>query len=112
MINENFIKFMDELKSMNITGKELYEQYWLAKNAIKVLEDHAGELNQIILDEMNGLGVEKQEFDFGKFTKGSRTKWEYSPQVFKAEKDIKELKTKEQEEGIATKTESHYLLIK
>ena len=111
-MNENFIKFLEEIKSMNITGKELYQQYYLCKNAVRVLEEHASELNQLILDEMNELGVEKQEFDFGKFTKASRTKWEYSPQVFQAEKNVKELKNKEQEEGIATKIETNYLLIK
>lgn len=111
-MNENFIKFLGDIKSMNITGKELYQQYYLCKNAIRVLEEHSSELNQLILDEMNELGVEKQEFDFGKFTKAGRTKWEYSPQVFQAEKNVKELKNKEQEEGVATKTETYYLLIK
>lgn len=111
-MNENFNKFFQELKAMDITRKDLYQQYYLAKNAIKVLEDHATELNQMILDEMNLLGVEKQEFDFGKFTKGSRAKWEYSPEVFQIEKKLKDVKAKEQEEGTATKTETHYLLFK
>ena len=112
MINENFVKFLDELKGMDLEGKSLYMAYWLAKNAIKVLETFAGELNQIILEEMGKMELEKQEFDFGTFTKASRIKWEYSPKVFQAEKDIKELKTKEQEDGVAIKTETTYLLIK
>lgn len=111
-MQETFTKFFQELKSKNIAGKELYEQYAICKQAINVLTDHATELNGLILDEMNALEVDKQTFDFGAFTKGTKTNWEYSPNIYQKEKELKALKAEEQEKEIAVPTKSTYLLYK
>ena len=63
-MNENFAKFINEVKAKSMEGKELYESYYLIKNATRVLKELNDEYNQLIVEEMQTLGVEKQEFDF------------------------------------------------
>lgn len=112
-MNDNFTKFIDDIKSKSMTGKELYESYYLVKNATKVLKELNDEYNSLIVEEMQTLGVEKQEFDFGKFTRAKKVSWEYEiPEIFQMEKSIKELQLKAQEEGTAIKKETEYLIFK
>lgn len=112
-MNENFNKFIQEIKSKSITGKELYESYYFIKNASKVLKELSDEYNQLILEEMQGLGVEKQGFEFGNFTRAKKTSWEYEiPEIYKMEKAIKELQLHAQEDGTAIRKETEYLIFK
>lgn len=112
-MNENFAKFINEVKAKSMEGKELYESYYLIKNATRVLKELNDEYNQLIVEEMQTLGVEKQEFDFGKFTRAKKISWEYEiPEIYQMEKSIKELQLKAQEEGTATKKETEYLIFK
>jgi hypothetical protein len=110
---ELFTEFVKSIKSKELSGKELYEQYASYKQAIKMLSEYVDELNGLIMEEMLTLGVEKQEFEFGKFTRGTRSTWEYnSPELYAKEKEIKKLKEELEESGIATKVEKSYLLYK
>lgn len=112
-MNENFTNFINEVKSKKITGKDLYESYYLLKNAEKVIKELVSEYNLLIIEEMQEIGVEKQEFDFGKFTRAKRVSWEYEiPEIYQMEKSIKELQSKAQEDGTAIKKETEYLIFK
>lgn len=44
--------------------------------------------------------------DYGTFKMVSQPKWDYSPAVKRLEEDVKILKVEEQEQGLATKTET------
>lgn len=71
------------------------------------------EFNGYIMEEMQDLGVEKQTFEFGNFTRAKKTSWEYEiPEVFQMEKKIKELQASAQEDGTAIKKETEYLIFK
>ncbi len=112
-MNEDFNKFVQSIKVKKMEGKDLYESYYLIKNASKVLKEMSDEYNQLILEEMQELGVEKQGFEFGNFTRATKTSWEYEiPEVYQMEKDIKALQAKAQEEGTAIKKETNYLIFK
>jgi len=112
-MNENFKKFLDEIKAMPIVGKGLYEQYYLIKNASKVLKELENEINQLIVEEMVEGGEIKKEFEFGNFTMVEKTTWEYeSPEIFKKEKEIKEIQKQMQEDGTANKIIKSHLLFK
>ncbi len=110
---ELFTRFVSTLKTKELSGRDLYEAYASYKIASKTLAEYADELNGLIMEEMLALGVDKQEFEFGKFTKGVRSTWEYnSPELYQKEKEIKKLKTELEENGTATKVEKPYLLFK
>lgn len=100
--SEKFKEFIDYLNSLTLKDKDLYAQYYMMKSASKILDERTDELQSMILEEMNALGVEKQKFEYGSFTVTERKSWKYSDDVKEKELTFKEAKKKEEEDGIAT----------
>lgn len=104
-----FNKFIDSLNSMNLNDSDLYEQYSIMKNSAKVLAERIDEISDMILEEMNRIGVDKQKFEYGTFTRATRTKYIYSDAVKSKEQEVKELKKEEESSGVAKVEETQYL---
>lgn len=100
-INTKFVEFIDYLNSLDLKDADLYEQYSMMKNATKVLDERIDELQGMIFDEMKRLKVEKQVFEFGQFIITQRKTFSYTENVEKLNNSLKELKKKEEQEGIA-----------
>lgn len=107
-----FKNYIDGLNSMELKDKDLYQQYAMMKSAKSVLEERIEELNKIIFEEMQKTGERKKTFDYGGFTIVPKEKWSYSDAVKSKENEVKELKKKEQDEGVANMETSEYLLFK
>lgn len=104
--------FIDKLDTMDLKDRDLHQQYAILKSATKKIDERVDEIGGIILGEMKVLGEIKKEFDFGKFTVVKKTSYKYSENVDTLATGLKELKKKEEEEGIANKEEKEYLLFK
>lgn len=107
-----FIDYINSLNDMELKDKGLYQQYSMMKAAAKVLDERVDEINQLIVEEMERLGVERQTFEYGVFSLTSRKKWKYSPDILSKEREVKELKKREEDEGKATFEETKSLLFR
>lgn len=101
-IHTKFKDFIDYLSSLTLKDRDLYEQYAMMKNASKVLDERTTELQEMILEEMNRIGVEKQKFEYGSFSITERKTWKYTDDVKQKETEFKEAKKSEEESGTAT----------
>jgi len=101
-IHKKFHEFVEYLNSLKLRDADLYQQYAMMKNAIKVLDERVEELSEMIVGEMETTGVVKQTFDFGTFTQSERKTWKYTEQVETLNQKLKETKKKEEESGVAT----------
>ena len=101
-IHTKFKEFIDYLDSLNLNDGDLYEQYAMMKNATKVLDERTEELQGMIVEEMERIGVDKQTFPYGTFSATSRKNWKYTENVENKLLEIKSLKKKEEESGVAT----------
>lgn len=111
-IHEKFHEFVSYLNSLKLRDRDLYEQYAMMKNASSILDERTSELQSMILEEMKELGVEKQQFPYGGFTVTSRKTFTYTPAVKEKEQEVKDLKKKEEEDGVATFEIKNGLLFK
>ena len=100
--HKKFKEFLDYLISLKLRDADLYEQYAMMKNATKVLDERIEELSEMIIGEMETIGVVKQVFDYGTFTQSERKTWKYSEQVELLNAKLKETKKKEEENETAT----------
>jgi hypothetical protein len=105
-------EFLDYLNEKELKDVDLYTQYAEMKNAHRVLGERMEEINSIILEEMLARSENQKKFDFGNFTVVKKPVWKYSDVVKGIETTLKEIKAKEQKEGVAVKEESNYLLFK
>ena len=92
--------------------KDILNKYAQYKSEIKTLEETAEELKVQVLEIMQESGVEEIELPTGKLTLASRRSWKYGPEVISKEKELKELKAKEEQLGIADYTENFYPVYK
>ncbi len=105
-------EFIESLNTMTLKDKDLYEQYMFMKSASRVIDERIDEVGNMIVEEMNRVGEIKKEFEFGKFTIGSRKSYKYSPKVEELNEKVKVQKKIEEEDGTAEVTEKNYLLFK
>lgn len=111
-IHDEFKKFLDYLNSLTLKDRDLYEQYAMMKNAIKVLDERVEELQGMIVGEMQEMKLEKQQFEYGTFTVTNRKTFKYSELVKEEEQKVKALKKSEEESGVATFEEKQGLLFR
>jgi len=111
-LHDKFKEFLDYLNSLKLRDRDLYEQYAMMKNAIKVLDERTEELQAMILEEMDALKVEKQKFAYGTFSITSRKSFKYSDLVKVKDAEVKALKKVEEEDGTATFEEKKSLLFR
>jgi hypothetical protein len=91
---------------------ELFKKYAGIKNAIKDLEDQKEVLQDALLKEVLVAKDKKVELPFGKFSVTTRKAYKYSEAVENKKEELDLLKIEEQENGLATATESHSLVYK
>lgn len=84
---------------MNYT--DALDKYAEVTEVIKALEDQKKVLNQIIVSEMNNLGMTNEQTTKGKFLLAWRKNWEYSMETQLAEVLLQETKKREQNDGTA-----------
>lgn len=101
-IHLTFNSFIDKLNALDLTDADLYVQYAVMKNAAKVLAERIQEINGLIMEEMDRLKVEKQQFDYGTFSVTERKKWTYPALILKAEEKLEARKLQSQKDGKAT----------
>lgn len=87
----------------------IYERYAEIKTTIKLLEEEQKGINKQILNELEQAKADKVEFEFGKFTRATKTSWKYTDKITSLEEKVKIAKVTEQEKGLAKQVESHYL---
>ena len=90
--------------------KSLFKQYAALDLQLKQLEEQKKTLRETIIKQFGDAGIKKVGFDFGKFTIAYRTSYAYSEAVKKIETRLKLAKVREEEKGIAQKTETQYLV--
>lgn len=88
----------------------LYRQYAALMEQMKLLEEEKETLKASIISELVKEGTDKVETDWGKFTIAGRTSWKYSDKVTALSERLKLAKIREEEKGIATSTETKYLV--
>lgn len=91
---------------MKQTSLERYEEI---KLQIKALEAEAKELEPAISSVLNKLKEGQIRTDRGLFYLTSRISYKYSKKVEKKAEELKELKHKEEESGVAKSTEKQSL---
>src|SRR3990167_1683930 len=97
-------------------NKKPFQEYSKLEDKIKGLEQEKLALRELCLEEMQKEKVDQVKSDFGTFSITERKSWTYSPKVAKQEKEVKsrydtlilplenevkELKKKEEESGVA-----------
>ena len=93
--------------------KEKLKKYSELKIKAKELESEIDELNKEVLEIMILEAVEEiQVSDLGKLILGSRRTWQYTKEVEKEEKALKELKKLQERTGAATYTEKFFPIFK
>lgn len=88
----------------------LYRQYAALMEQMKLLEDEKETLKTEIISQLGKEGTDKVETDWGKFTIAGRKSWKYSDKVLALSERVKLAKIREEEKGIATSTETKYLV--
>jgi hypothetical protein len=90
--------------------QEQAKKYALLDAKIRELTAQRDALKVEILSSMDKEGVEKLETTYGKFTHAERATWRYSEKVQKLAEKLKLSQVKEQQQGVAVKEVSEYLL--
>jgi SMC interacting uncharacterized protein involved in chromosome segregation len=91
-------EFLDDEKKV----KSMFQDIADIKIRMKELEEQLKVKEQIAYAFMDKNKTDKIETDFGKFTRVFYPMWEFSPAVSNLETQVKDLKAKEKEDGIAT----------
>ncbi len=99
-----------EVKVLVTIGPYPVDMVELMKRGTKTEE--AKELEPELKQAMEEAGADKVKTEFGSFTLITRYKYEYSDEVKKLENELKELKRKEEESGIAKVTELKSLMFR
>lgn len=89
--------------------KQVYERYAQIKAQMKALEEEEAILKAGIMKELETNNADKIAFEFGKFTKSSRTSYSYSEKVALLKEKVELQQIKERDKGIAKVSVSHYL---
>lgn len=90
----------------------LFKNYADIRKQIDELSQMEEALKIAILEEMRRNKEIKAEFEYGKFTVGTRKNYIYTARVIKAEENLKLLKLKEVERGAAGVKETNYITFK
>ena len=90
--------------------QNLYKEYQKLETQYKILVDLRETMREKIVLEMTKEGTDKAETDYGRFTVGTRSSWEYTDAVKKLEERVKIAKIKEQQKGVATQSMTNYLV--
>ena len=88
---------------------ETIKKYESIKLEIKALEAQADILEPEVKEMLANCGADQIETDKGKFYFTTRKSWKYTDAVKSKEVEVKELKKKEEELGVATFEESKSL---
>lgn len=91
-------------------NKTLSKKYAKLSAQIKALEAEQKLLKLTIMESMEQEGLEKVLTDIGSFTRAHKTSWKYSDAVAKMNEKLKMAQLKEQQKGVAKKSETEYLL--
>ena len=92
---------------MNNKILEAYQDLELEYRAMTIKRDT---MRTLIVEEMQKAKIDKAETDFGKFTVGARSTWEYTDKVKKLQEKVKIAQVKEQQKGTAKMNVTHYLV--
>ena len=90
-------------------NKTTYEQYADIKRKMKALEEEEAILKSLLLKDLEANNADKIAFEFGKFTRSTRTSYKYSDKVLTLQEKVKLAQLREEEKGIAKEVKSHYL---
>ena len=90
--------------------KQLFIQYSALAEQLKTLEKVKDDLRSQIIADMAGDAIEKAETEYGIFTVASRAVFKYTEAVKKLEEKVKLAKIKEEQKGIAERSETKYLV--
>lgn len=88
---------------------ETIKKYESIKLEIKALEAQLEAIEPEVSEMLANCGADQIETDLGKFYFTTRKSWKYTDAVKAKETEVKELKKKEEEEGVAIATESKSL---
>lgn len=75
----------------------------------RAIEEKHTKLRLSILADLKESKLDKAETPYGTFTVARRTSWEYTAKVEKLVEKVKIEQTKEQQKGLAKKSETEYL---
>jgi hypothetical protein len=92
--------------------KNIYKDYAQLRRDIALFEEREEALRAMILKDMQDNKMVKEEFEFGKFTVGSRKNYTYSKKIKDMEDKVKIAKNKEVEQGKAKAQETNYVVYK
>jgi hypothetical protein len=92
--------------------KNIYKDYAQLRRDIALFEEREVALRAMILKDMQDNKMVKEEFEFGKFTVGSRKNYTYSKKIKDMEDKVKIAKNKEVEQGKAKVQETNYVVYK
>lgn len=89
---------------------QLFKLYRDLENQFKILEEERSLLRLKIVSELIKNKTDKIETEYGKFTIGKRSVWEYTEAVKKAEEKVKLMRVKEQQKKLAKESITEYLI--
>lgn len=92
-----------------MTKQSLFAQFVTLEAEYKDLGTRRDALRQVIVEEMQKNGTDKEENTYGKFTVASKKSYTYTEAVNKKVEALKLAKYKEEKNGKATVSETHYL---
>ncbi len=92
--------------------KALVKKYVAIREKREAIEAEEMELKSQILDNMVNNKIEKFESEYGNFTRSVKVSWKYSDKVADLKDKMKIREVYEQEKGIATSTETEYIMFK
>lgn len=90
-------------------NKKTLQDFIKVESKLKELQEQRDTLRAEIVKDMKKEKMDKAETDFGIFTVAKRVNWEYSPKVGELKEKVKLQEVKEQNQGIAEKSETEYL---
>lgn len=82
-------------------NQDKFEEYFNLKQQIANLEEKKEALAVELMDEMDDSSTKEATLPFGIFIIRERRTWDYSESVKQMDKRIKELKKKEERDGMA-----------
>lgn len=84
--------------------KKIYTEYEELKKQEKIIADEIEKIKPLIIEDMKTNGKEKIPVESGSFSLNELSRWNYSPEVEKANVKLSKLKEKEQRTGVATQS--------
>lgn len=88
----------------------LYAEYAIVKERIKILTNQAEGISSRILEELRESGESTKQTSVGKFTVCKRKSWVYPQSIVELDEKLKEEKAKAESTGEATYEEKDSLL--